>query len=39
MNKTLSTILKELSNSETNNHTMYIDRKNESWEIKIRRLK
>ncbi len=39
MSQTISAILKELNKRAMNYHTMYIDKKNESWEIQFRRLK
>jgi len=39
MSQTLSAIIKEMKESGINYHTMYIDKKNESWEIQFRRLR
>jgi len=39
MSQTLSTIIKEMNKKHILYHTMYIDKKNESWEIQFRRLK
>jgi len=39
MSQTLSAIIKEMKEKGINYHTMYIDKKNESWEIQFRRLK
>lgn len=39
MSQTISAILKEMKHKGILYHTMYIDKKNESWEIQFRRLK
>jgi len=39
MSQTLDEIIKEMNKRAVNYHTMYIDKKNESWEIQFRRLK
>jgi len=38
MSQTISAILKEMKEKKINYHTMYIDKKNEGWEIQFRRL-